>query len=104
MLEKPLPHVAGGHTNDRVIRGVVRGGSFEQGNADAALPQVHRIAVERLFDDVDQERLAARAPLESRAFYDLIQVAKNFGFVFSGFANLGDSRRMRNTVEFPRHL
>jgi len=76
VLEKPLPHVAGGHTNDRVIGGVVCGRPFEQAMPMLRLPQIPRIAVERLFDDVDQERLAARATLECRAFYDLIQVAK----------------------------
>ena len=40
------PNVAGGYTNNRVIGGIVSGRSFEQGDADAAFPQVRGIAVE----------------------------------------------------------
>jgi hypothetical protein len=59
--------------------------------------------VESSFNDVVQESLAARAALESRALYDLIEVVQNVGFVFSCFANPGNSRRVSITVEFPRH-
>ncbi len=55
----------------------------------SAQGRLYRLPISTLAVPV-QESLAARATLEGRAFYDLIPVAQNVGFVFSGLTNLGD--------------
>src|SRR5260370_42481723 len=67
VLEKPLAHVAGSHANYCVIRGVVCGRPSEQCDAEAAFPQVRRIAMARPLNYVLPEALASRPALKSGA-------------------------------------
>ena len=71
VLQQALAHVAGGHADDRVVGRVIRHRAAEQGDSDTALPQIRRLAVQRLFDNVLEKCLAAVAAFESGPIDDL---------------------------------
>ena len=95
MLQQAFPDITGRYTNDRIARCIVRGVSSEQRDANASLPKVSRVAVERSLNNVFEECLTSRAALKSRALEDLIQVSPEFDSVLGGFANPGGSQGKR---------
>src|SRR5262249_55058246 len=78
-------------------------GTSKQRYTDTAFPQIRRVAMQRMFHDVFEKRLAAMAALECGAFDDLIQVGAQFALVFYRFADLGDGSRVCGAVHFSSH-
>ena len=92
VLEEALADIARRDANDGVIGGVIGGGPAEQCDSDAAFAKVGRVTVEREFDDVLQEGLAAVATFESGSVDDLIEMRSQLRFMSNCLADLGDCR------------
>src|SRR5690349_10564034 len=103
MLQEPFAHIARGNADNGVIGGIIRRRTSEQGDPDNPFTQIRRVAMQRVLHDMLEENLAAVAALERRAVDDFVEMRTQLGFVFYGFADLGDGSRVRGAVHFTSH-
>jgi hypothetical protein len=96
MLEQAFADVTRRDPDNRVIPGVIGGGSSKQLNADHPFFETFKASGDSLFDDIFQELSAAMAASKGRSLNYFFQVSLEESEIFLAFNELYGSLAIMN--------